>query len=305
MVHHVISYAGAQIQPGIWRWIHTVITSVHVPLFFALAGYLCHRQPLAGYFKKKVLRILLPFAVFSLLKILYSFVVSDAFAHGGSLPAQLFDAFVLGRTYWFPYAIFLCYCLGILCWPLAGKPAKYGVAALLCVIAVNTAADLPSVPWLGYFQLGNTLYQFGFFLAGMLIGQYQKQMASLWSRWAKYILLMSAVVSAVLTWLLVQGWLPHVYPVKYLLAFSLMILLVALVKKLSLGCRALKMIGKYSLQIMFFDSLLKVVLFAALEPLGIPVSLEILMIVAVDVAVGCGLCLLLEKIPGIRKLFGL
>ena len=130
VTHHAILYSGADVTAGILEKLFTLIISVHVPLFFMIAGYLCRRQPLMPYFRKNFLRIIVPFVTFSLLKILYSHWISDEFAHAVSLPDQLIDAFVMGGLLLVP----LCHraVLWLCCAALAGTDRCAGSGVGCC-----------------------------------------------------------------------------------------------------------------------------------------------------------------------------
>lgn len=93
-----------------------LICSVHVPLFFIIAGFLCHKHDVKKYICSKGKRILVPFVTFSVLKLFYSAFIEKAAAHGENFLYQLVDAFLLGRLYWFAYCIFGIYLIAIWFW---------------------------------------------------------------------------------------------------------------------------------------------------------------------------------------------
>ena len=114
---HGISYYASRYSLPIFAGIaEDLIYQVHVPLFFTISGFLCHRQPLRAYYKKKILRVLVPFWFFAFLKVFFSTVIVRHFAHADTIGGQLYDAFVIGRAYWFAYAIFLMLSIAPLFW---------------------------------------------------------------------------------------------------------------------------------------------------------------------------------------------
>lgn len=310
VLHHAIVYPGAEKTSPVWLAVLNLISAVHVPLFFAVAGYLCHRQPLKQYLQKKASRILVPFFFFSTLKLVYSGLVSSEFAHGTSLGEQLFDAYILGNLYWFPYSIMLSYCAATLFWtekdtPPAGKKRWLLPVFLLCLFAVNIPADLSAVKSLSVFQFGSTLYFFLFFLLGLLIRQYRDPLSRFLQRHQRKIIPLCLLIVCVLPWILVlhRGW--HTHLARLAMALPGMLVLYWVSRKLPPGLTVLNMLGKYSLQIMFMDSFWKVVLFAVLQPF---IGADVLLIplcTAANLALSCLACRIIEKIPGIRFLVGL
>ena len=120
---HCLSYYTAwQPLPLFAGIAEDLIYHVHVPLFFTISGFLCHRQPLRPYYKKKVLRVLVPFWFFAFLKVFFSTVIVRRFAHADTIGGQLYDAFVIGRAYWFAYAIFLMLLIAPLFWERTKTP---------------------------------------------------------------------------------------------------------------------------------------------------------------------------------------
>ena len=114
---HGISYYAYRYSLPVFAGIaEDLIYQVHVPLFFTISGFLCHRQPLRAYYKKKILRVLVPFWFFAFLKVFFSTVIVRHFAHADTIGGQLYDAFVIGRAYWFAYAIFLMLSIAPLFW---------------------------------------------------------------------------------------------------------------------------------------------------------------------------------------------
>ena len=137
---HALSYYGAAYAalPRYAAILEDMIYQVHVPLFFVISGFLCHRQPMRPFYRKKALRILVPFWFFAALKLVYTSWISGRFAHASSLSGQLYDAFVIGQTYWFAYAIFLMFLLAPLFWEKEESTApKKAMAAFAVFTAFN------------------------------------------------------------------------------------------------------------------------------------------------------------------------
>ena len=145
---HCLSYYTAwQPLPLFAGIAEDLIYHVHVPLFFAISGFLCHRQPLRPYYKKKVLRVLVPFWFFAFLKVFFSTVIVRHFAHADTIGGQLYDAFVIGRAYWFAYAIFLMLLIAPLFWEkdekTAPRKAIIGMIAAAALLLIFPHGDNP------------------------------------------------------------------------------------------------------------------------------------------------------------------
>jgi surface polysaccharide O-acyltransferase-like enzyme len=310
VLHHAITYLDANQGSVIWQTILNLAVATHVPLFFVTAGYLCRPQPPKDYAAKKLQRIGVPFLTFSTLKLLYTGLISSEFAHGTGLAQQLKEAYLVGSLYWFPYAILLCFALAPLFWSLKDQqdpPCRSRLlnAVLVGLIALNLVVDFPSLTALSWFQIGSTLCYGCYFLIGMFLKNNQKKLQALLMKHPIPVYGGTVLLTAVLLWLLVVPGVPYGFFIKLPLSLSSMVLLLGLVRKLPGNLPWLKAMSRYSLQIMFFDSFYKVVLLAIL-PRFVSGNLPLILIsVPVNLLLCCLSCRILERIPGVRRLFGL
>lgn len=310
VLHHAIVYMGLEGTSLIWQVLLNVIMLTHVPLFFVLAGFLCYKQNFGKYIQKKALRILLPFFIFSSLKLIYSLFISDEFAHGTTLEAQLISAYVRGGLYWFPYAITLCYCFAVCFWTpkqeTASRFKKLLVpVVLVCLILVNCRYYLPDYKILTYLQLGQAIRFFVFFLIGMMIRQHKEKLSHLFRKYQELILFASLLIMGLCSWMLIRLHGHYNYPADLALGLSTMVVLFCISRILPNNWKPLKLAGKYSLQIMFFDSFNKVILLKLL-PRFIPFSLPLIVVaVVLNLLITIIACQIIERIPRVRILFGL
>ena len=310
VLHHAITYLDANQGSVIWQTILNLAVATHVPLFFVTAGYLCRQQPIKPYAVKKLQRILVPFLTFSTLKLLYTGLISSEFAHGTGLAQQLKEAYLVGSLYWFPYAILLCFALAPLFWckrdardtPFRGRLLNTVLPGL---ITVNLLADLPSLKGLTWFQFGSALCYGCYFLIGMFVKNHQETLQSALRKYPVPVYTGSLLLTALLLWLLAGPGVPYSFCVKLPLSLSAMVLLYGLVRQLPENLSWLSAMSRYSLQIMFFDSFYKVVLLAIL-PRFVSGNLPLIFLsVTANLLLCCLSCRILEKIPGVRRLFGL
>lgn len=312
VIHHLLSY-----YSGTYGEISTVgklvlllITSVHVPLFFVIAGYLCHKQNLRIYIKKKVFRVLIPYFTFAILKLSYSTFISNEFAHAGSIAEQLYDAFILGRLYWFCYAIFVMYLLAPLYWETdtvsAHTAHKRMVCTFLVLILLNIALTIMNVELPLVFQFGRIFSHFIYFLAGMIIRQNEDAFIQFLKKCTFLIAGISGTVILCLSYLITgEEYIRNSLLTKYPLSFSLMFFLYVGVKKIPENNRVLTLIGKYSLQIMLFDSFYKVILLKIAERF-VTINIWIALVTSLlNIVFSCISCMIIEKIPYLRRAFGL
>lgn len=298
VTHHVITYTNVISFAPFMQTVLDLIQSVHVPLFFCIAGYLCHKQDLKVYFTKKIHRVFIPFLTFTILKLVYTTFISDEFAHAETSSDQIIDAFLNGSLYWFIYPILIFY----LCAPLFWKLRKGNIIIFIGLILINAYLGNPT----NYFlQLWPALFNACYFVAGIIIQQNEKQLSAFAQKHNTSIILLCAVTILSLTTLLYTDKIWYSFLVKTLLAFSEMYLLWTIAKKLPTNISILKVMGKYSLQIMFFDSFFKVILFVLIRQFATVNVLTAVLTIPANIFLGCISCIIIEKIPVIRKFFGL
>lgn len=275
IVGHVLAqYKGSQVctdTPCIFvDVLIRIVYVIHIPLFFTIAGYLNHSQPYGAYLKKKVKRIIVPFIVFSILKLVFSNYISSEFTHGDDILFQLKDAFLYGSLYWFCYAIFLVFAAAPLLWSKSGEgvsPAGIILAAVCGLASTFLPMFGVSIPHI--FQLDSAVFYFPFFAAGYCLRQKGVQISSL--RTASRLILISVSIFTIIAFLYLSDTnaaFETFFPVKFLAAYSCIFLICLIVSKLSPGKTASSVSG-FSLQIMFFDSFFRVVLFYLASSLGL------------------------------------
>lgn len=279
-----------------------LIYSVHVPLFFVAAGFLCHSQPFKKYLDKKINRLLIPFFFFSILKIVYVNFVNASFAHAGTLSGQLFDAFILGKLYWFPYVLFWCYILAPIFWKLS---TKANVIICFACLALNVfQSNFPSFNWCGWFGVLLLPKWLGLFLIGFIIAQNKVFFIRL-GQHAQSITLIAFLLIVIA--LNIPDCSSSVSAAKFfVLSVSEMVLIAFGLYWIKEGSDVLKKIAKYSLQIMFMDSFFKVVLFLVAAKVGFSFNASVAFVLAViNIALCIFACEVLSKNKLSARLVGL
>lgn len=319
VLQHCLSYILSKQTEGftLLTELYSYSSKLNVPLFFMISGYLLHQQPIGIFMKKKIPRLLIPFFFFSGLKLIYSLFISDEFAHGGSVQSQLYKAFAVGELYWFSYSILLMFLIAPLIWKTktivrGNKKYELPIIAIVCFVlliifnTVNKQYNIVTFPYM--FQIDRTITYIPFFLAGFIwrniypiIGDIKKTSAVvlfilslplIWSarKIEMFVYFTSTCVSVLLCmdiWLLVKPF-----------------------KKIPF---VLRMVSKYTYQVFFIDSFVKIIIFTLIEKLvgtTIYQNLAICLLIVLsevfaDVCLSCIISFIAEKIPIINILFGL
>ncbi len=284
-----------------------LIYSVHVPTFFVIAGFLCHKQKISTFYKKKLFRILIPFWFFASLKLLYSNLISDEFAHADSLPMQLYDAYIMGTVYWFAYAICAIYLIAPLFWENEGSkaPKKAIVGLAVSLIFSILYQGFHGSFLMAVFQIDEAVLHLPFFLSGYVIrcyfGPIRKWVLNFW----KEILMLSLTVIVGVSIVHFKDIDVNAFATKYIVAFALLGFMVLLSAVLPESSKLLHSAGKFSWQLMLLDSFYKVILFA-IAARFFPVSIIGVLIIAVlNFFLGIFTCLISKRIPVLRNLMGL
>ena len=299
VVHHAIVYSPLFDNSTFLNTIYLFAVNVHVPLFFCVAGYLCHSQPIKKFYSKKIVKILIPFIVFSVLKLVYSNVISNAHSHGSTLSAQIYDALICGNLYWFAYAILIMFAVAPILWKLG----RYNIILFFAFIAVNMILEFTNIAVTDILQLQSTLSYICYFIAGFILQDFKEQTAQIKQSFRNTLLVFCIILSACILYLRITETIPYLhYWLKVPLTFSLMYILYFISRILPQNLRLLEYLGKHALQIMFLDSFYKVILFALLKPSSVAL-LAITIVINISLTVIS--CYVIKKIPFVRTLCGL
>lgn len=304
------------------RLISVIVSSVHVPLFFVIAGFLAHKQKVGVYLRKKFLRLLVPYYTFSFIKILSSLVVDKNMMHGSDFIGVLYDTLVLGGAYWFIYCMLLIYLVAPLIWKREGENSTKFSRRIGIICGILIVFNIINVDFYGsvfpesisfgnrvfatpLFQIERVLMYLPYFAVGMMIQEHAEVIRRFADSFRTVLCLGAFLIAAVLSCLVVFGVTHKGYIVKMWIAISVMTHLYFFVSRLPNQIGWLKKIGEYSLHIMFFDSFFRVALFLVIPritALNTGVSLCIAML---TVLLSCVSSETIKKLPYINYFFGL
>ena len=136
------------------------IYTFHMELFFVLAGFVYHCTSYAGFMKKKVKRLLIPYLFFGIATMLLH-------AYGGAaingivpLGVGIRNLLLYGGGYWFLYTSFFMFA----CYPLIEKICA-GMLGQIAVgigcLALSQFVEIPSA-----LMLGSVVFYLPYFIAG-------------------------------------------------------------------------------------------------------------------------------------------
>ena len=301
---HSVHYYGIVNLNSIEILLYSIVTTVHVPLFFVCSGYLCKKQPLNTYYKKKIFRIIIPFITFVIFKLIYGIFISSEFTHSKSVSGQIINAFMTGSLYWFIYAIFIMYIIAPFFWRGDVKRRLYVTFFILFI--VNTVlgnCEINKVWDIEIFQIGRVLFFFIYFIVGMICKCNENLINKIKNK--PLYTFFSTLMIVALSYGVYNKYNMNQFLTKVLLSLSLMYLLYILTVNMPKNISFLKIVGKYSVQIYFFDSFFKVILFTIFGKF-MTITLFVSIIIAIiNIILSCLVCEIIRKIPYIRIMFGL
>lgn len=116
-------------------------------------------------------KIFIPFVVFSVLKLVYSVLISDEFAHGGeTLVQQVRYSIFIGRQYWFIYTILGMYLIAPLFWTKKDDKSN-GLIMLIISYAVVCLIAIFNIPLPEWFQIDHIINYLPYFVFGCVLRQ--------------------------------------------------------------------------------------------------------------------------------------
>ena len=308
ILHHSIdSFAGSETRiPEILSLMMVFLHTCHVPVFLIVSGYFCHEQPIKLFYVKKLKRVYVPFVVFSLLKLAYSALISAEYSHGGeSFGSQIKYSFLIGRQYWFVYTILGCFLLAPLFWTKGTN--KNQSAAIALIISYLTICII----WIGkitlpdFFQFDRIVNYLPYFTLGVFFKQYKDNISIVLRKRRTQLSIVSLVIMAL--FLLIYQYNPkiRIYPIRFWVALSFFYFLHEILRTKKKESIVLNNISRYSLQIMFFDGFYRVILFSLARRFDL-MNIGIIFIITVTIIlISVITCLVVERLPGFKRLVGL
>ena len=211
-------------------------------------------------------------------------------------PSQLYDN---------PYCLFIMYLIAIPLWQVKRNLVILGIT--IFSVLLNIGFEIHDVTLPEVFQIANTIAYIPYFLIGYSIkhlntGEVHNQTRIL-------TLVLSILVSFALDYLKYTINVDSFYLFSLVHTLARITALYLIVDGLFANrkIRVLDLLSKYSLQLMFFDSFYKVILFMLAEAIGLSTaSLQIAIILAfLNIVLGTISCCIAKRIPVLRTAIGI
>ena len=305
VLQHVNAYyvGNAMGSTIFFQYVCNACSIINVPVFVFCAGYLSREKAVKEYYYNRVNRVLVPFLVFAGLKLIYSFFISEKYAHGDSIAEQMFNTYVIGDVYWFCYAILLCCLCAPLLWQIK-KNKTIRIIVLFMVVAsvvVNHIVIVSDV--INVFQIFGFFEIFPFFVFGYIVKEHERFIDTYIERIGrKYWIGLLLIIS--ILGMLIFLFIIHLWILKFLTSMAITLTCKELFRNFSSNV-IVQLLSKYSLQIMFLDSFYKAILFVFICRI-IPLSIvSVLIVWVLDICLCVITCEIIKKIRYLRKLVGL
>lgn len=239
------------------NYLHWFVSSVHMPLFFAISGFCFSFHDWEKYIKKKSRRILVPFVVFSIIGVFIN-AFFGSFINGDAKPfAKSLLGIVTGSSNWFLYTLFIIF----LIFPFIMKVFENKKAALIlnCAFGILQLFSF----WPTVFRIDRVVKYIFYFSIGYYFKLESKVNSNAWIKfidlvkkpliWAVSLIIWIPLVFALIK--LEEGF----YPVYALV--SIITALIGMVNIISFGfivshntlSNLFEETGKVSLQLFLFN----------------------------------------------------
>lgn len=141
------------------------VVSVHIPLFFLVAGY-CYsfKSSYKDYICKKIKRLMIPYFIFNFIDMFLRATVTGMINRSRGIAESLYKIFFEGGEYWFLYVLFLIFLLIPVLDKKILKSRKVFLVFILLLFIINLF--LPQINFLMFSRFINYLFYFilGFYL---------------------------------------------------------------------------------------------------------------------------------------------
>lgn len=277
-----------------------MIDLIDVPIFFILSGYLSRKQFLKLYAYKKIKQLLIPFLWFTSLKLVCNLLLGS-FSHSQNVMEEIGVAFINGDYYWFSYCLIIMMIIIPIFWNMK-KERVFCIWGIVIVLYLIASFSVLFALGGGPFQIINVLRYMPWFLGGytLKIFGFPKE-----SKLAHFTILCISVICCFGGIVLCWKGLMNYHINELLLSSSVFYILFSIFMKQERKIGVLILISKYSYQIFFLDSFIKIVLFIVVEKFTTISAIMIVPIVGLNIFISVVICMIISKTKYLKILFGL
>ncbi len=166
LYHSVIVYPVDLLSETWCRLLHSALWLVEMPIFFLIAGFCFqYHGDYKHYIHKKVLRILVPHIVFSVLdmlpRVLENPLVNDRYPWDRALR----EVFLYASNEWFLWTLFLMFLAAPVLWKIVYKSRSVRIVLFTVVLLLSLVHNIVTP----LFSLKNVAYFLVYFVMGMLL----------------------------------------------------------------------------------------------------------------------------------------
>ena len=163
---HAIIYFPINLHENVYcEILFKILSSVHMPLFFAISGFcFSYRDNYREFILKKIKRLVIPYFVFNLLDIIPRTMLQQLVNRPQSIPDSIKDILLYGGEYWFLYTLFVIFII----YPIIHKFQSKSFIRQIIVGVVLLAAAIVKKPT-NIFTLSAVSYYLVFFNFGALL----------------------------------------------------------------------------------------------------------------------------------------
>ena len=156
--HSIIIYPVDLTEIEWCSFLHQLVGTVHMPLFFAVSGFCFSFHDWKSYFKKKSMRVLIPMICFALIGIIPNIMFSSFVNKPKTLPECLSEI-ITGETNWFLYTLSLIFLIFPFIYEYL-KQTTFAVVFMLVLLINHLFVPYPRI-----FNLNN-VFEFIIYFSG-------------------------------------------------------------------------------------------------------------------------------------------
>lgn len=187
--HSIIVYPVNLHEIDLWRFIYNLINSVHLPLFFLISGFcFAYRGDYKTYIAKKIQRLLIPYFVFNLLNFMMKSIFSNVVNKTKGITEAIIETLLEGGEYWFLYVLFIIFFIFPMIYRLI-KQKRFHYYCLMMILVLMICF----VPDYTIFRFSSLIYYLFFFVLGLYIKEFHKDIVFSYSM-SKISIIVSMIV---------------------------------------------------------------------------------------------------------------